>query len=129
MVSGPGGGATPGPLTLTVRSLYAEERISSFIRYNASACSCCYVPFCRRFEPLDAPVVGEGSPTSSGGGYHAPLHDLPRLLGESEGQLKADTVAVDPWRSEGRASHRVRLIPIQAVTTLSAQPMSAWLAR
>jgi hypothetical protein len=40
----------------------------------------------------------------------------PGFWGESEGQVKADTVAVDASRSEGRASHRVRVIPVQAVT-------------
>src|SRR5215207_1394537 len=76
MVSGPGRGATPGPLTFTVRSLYAK---------NGSAAS---------------------SVTT-----HLPPSRWTRRA------------------PEGHASHRVRLIPVQAVTTLSTQPMSAWLAR
>jgi hypothetical protein len=39
MVSGPGRGATPGPLTPTPYSLHMKQRISRFSRYGSSASS------------------------------------------------------------------------------------------
>ena len=56
------------------------------------------------FEPLNAAVVGERSSTLQRR-LPCPLHALPRLLGESEGQLKADTVAVD-------ASPSPKVVPV-----------------